>query len=81
MPLPDGRRIPVDLRAPKMSAPAAAPQVTQVNFAPVIQIPAGATPDTVDAIEKKLIPRLEPMVDKRIVRTFDRKSRFSRSGI
>ena len=51
-----------------------------LNFAPVINM-QGATEGAVDKAQTDMIPKLRKMVQAEIANTFDRKARFSRSGI
>ena len=53
---------------------------TTLNFAPVINL-QGATEGAVDKAQNDMIPKLRKMVQAEIANTFDRKARFSRSGI
>jgi len=79
VPLPDGRRIPVDLRMPAMPAVASggAPSV-----ALSVNIDArGATPDAVQSMNSELVPTIQKVVRTELHEAFDRSSRFGRSGI
>lgn len=77
VPLPDGRRIPVDLRVPNAASAGAAPNVT---IAPVFNVQNG-TPEGVDAMNRDTLPKIRQIVKAEIASTFDRSARFSRSGI
>lgn len=76
VPLPDGRRIPVDLR---MGATAAAPSMN-VTVAPQFNVQNGS-PEGVDRMKGEIVPVVERIVRKEIGQVFDRQRRFTRSGI
>lgn len=81
VPLPDGRRIPVDLRMPEgpKAAPASA-SAPVVNFSPVFNVQAGGEQGAA-ALKSEVMPQLKKMVKEQIVETFNRDARFARSGI
>jgi len=77
IPLPDGRRVPVDLRMPSANGAAAAPTVN-LNVAFNVQ---NGTPEGVEAMNRDTLPKIRQIVKAEIASTFDRSARFSRSGI
>jgi len=80
VPLPDGRRIPVDLRMPAMpSAVAAQSSAPVVNFSPVFNVQGGE--QGASAIKSDVLPQLKNMIKEQITETFNRDARFARSGI
>lgn len=82
VPLPDGRRIPVDLRlpqSPKMTAPAAAPALN-FSLSPVFNVQNG-TADGVAKLKSDLMPSLQKMVKNELNDAFDRSGRFARLGV
>lgn len=80
VPLPDGRRIPVDLRMPtaaKADAAQAAPSVT-------ITIPIDArnsTPEAVNALNETTLPQLRKIIKGEVAEIFTRNNRFAKSGL
>lgn len=79
VPLPDGRRIPVDLRMPTIPTAAAGSSAPVVNFAPVFHTQGGQA--GADAIKADVMPQLKALVKQEIVQVFDRDPRFAKSGI
>ncbi len=80
VPLPDGRRIPVELRMPEMPKAAAGGSAAPVvHFAPVFNVQGGE--QGAAAIKSDVMPQLRKMVQEQIVETFNRNPRFARSGI
>jgi len=79
VPLPDGRRIPVDLRMPAIPTAGAGPSAPTIVFAPVFNVEGGQA--GADQIKSDVIPQLKKMVKEQIVETFNRDPRFARSGI
>lgn len=80
VPLPDGRRIPVDLNMPKIASPAAAAAPVNVTVAPVFNM-QNATPEAVDKVNNESVPKIKRLVETTVAQMFDRKARFARSGI
>lgn len=78
IPLPDGKRVPVDLRMPKVASGGGG--AVTLNFAPVFQVENG-TPQGIDKLQQEVMPKMREMVQKEIANTFDRRARFARSGI
>lgn len=77
VPLPDGRRIPVDLRLPNIPSAAPASGASQViTVAPVFNVQNG-TPAGIE----KLKTEVGPMIVKTVNEMFDRSSRFARTKI
>lgn len=78
VPLPDGRRIPVDLRVPNIptTTQAAAPAVTQVTLAPVFHVENG-TPEGVEKMKGEIVP----LISKVVHEMFDRSPRFARTKL
>lgn len=87
VPLPDGRRIPVELRMPNTNAAArqaaaTAPQApVAVHVAPVIHLAPGVTADELARVKSELVGAMPRMVQDGLVRAFDRNQRFARSKV
>ena len=79
VPLPDGRRIPVDLRAPS-AAKASSSQAVSVVVAPVFNVQNG-TADGIEKLKGEIAKSLPSMVTKAMHQAFDRNARFARSGL
>lgn len=85
-PLPDGRRVPVDLRMPKISAtqvsapPASAP-ATVMNVAPTFNVGGSVSADDLTRLKAEIAHALPGVVQAGITNAFDRNQRFRRSGI
>lgn len=80
VPLPDGRRIPVELRMPDIpKASGGGSSAPVVNFAPVFNVQGGE--QGAAALKSDVMPQLRKMVQEQIVDTFNRNPRFARSGI
>jgi tape measure domain-containing protein len=81
VPLPDGRRIPVDLRlpdTPKAVAPASAAPSLTLN----LSIDArGASPETAGRLKAELVPTIQSVVRSEVNQMFDRSPRFAKAGI
>lgn len=78
VPLPDGRRIPVDLR---MGSPAtAAGGGVNLTIAPVFNVENG-TPEGVDKLRTEVTPQIRNLVRQEVGQIFDRQRRFTRSGL
>jgi tape measure domain-containing protein len=80
VPLPDGRRIPVDLRMPEI------PRAVSSGAAPVLNLSVnidakGATAEGVKAMSGDLVPQIQKVVQAEVAELFDRNSRFARSGV
>lgn len=81
VPLPDGRRIPVDLRMPEIPrANASGGGNVSITVAPVFNVENGS-PQGIDKMQSEVLPKIRDMVDQRVGQLFDRKARFARSGI
>jgi len=81
VPLPDGRRIPVDLRMPEIPrANASGGGNVSITVAPVFNVENGS-PEGIDKMQSEVLPKIRDMVDQRVGQLFDRKARFARSGI
>lgn len=81
VPLPDGRRIPVDLRMPDIPrANAGGSGAVNVTVAPVFNM-QGATEGAVSKAQQDMVPKIKELVRNEVGQIFDRKARFSRSGI
>lgn len=80
VPLPDGRRIPVDLRLPEVPKASAAPAGNTVNMQLSIDA-RGATAEGAAALKSELVPTIQKVVRNELNQAFDRSSRFSRTGI
>lgn len=80
VPLPDGRRIPVELRLPQM--PSASSQPTGNNVTMQLNIDArGATSEGADKLKSDLVPTIQKVVRNEVNQMFDRSSRFAKSGL
>jgi tape measure domain-containing protein len=77
VPLPDGRRIPVDLRMP---GAANAGGGVNVTIAPVFNVENG-TAEGVDKMKADVMPKIREVVRTELANQFDRNPRFARSGI
>jgi hypothetical protein len=78
VPLPDGRRIPVDLR---MGGPAtAAGGGPNITIAPVFNVENG-TPEGIGKLKTEVEPQIRDMVRREVGQIFDRQRRFTRSGL
>ncbi|MEQ1710312.1 MAG: tape measure protein [Hyphomicrobium sp.] len=79
VPLPDGRRIPVDLRMPQMpaSAPAAGP--SSVTIAPVFNVQNG-TPEGIDKLKTEIVPLMRQVARSEVATLFDRSAKFKKIG-
>jgi len=87
VPLPDGRRIPVDLRMPDMSAlnrmvsaPASGPSAS-VSVAPVFHIGGNVSATDLANLKREIAETLPNAVRHGVAQVFDRDPRFRRSGI
>lgn len=79
VPLPDGRRIPVDLRMPNI--PKAASGVNN-SLSLQLNIDArGATASGVDKLKGDLVPTIQKVVRAEVNQMFDRSARFAKAGI
>lgn len=77
VPLPDGRRIPVDLRMPD------APRGQSggaVSVSLTLNAP-NSTAESVNALKADVMPQIKKLVQTEIVSMFDRNARFAKSGI
>lgn len=87
VPLPDGRRIPVDLRLPNINAMASQaantpPQApVYVTVAPQFNLSGGVSAQDLAAVKSELVQSLPGAVQNGITQAFDRNQRFRRSGI
>lgn len=87
VPLPDGRRIPVELRLPNINGPVRQAAATSqqapfaVNVAPVINLAPGVTADELARVKSELVGAVPRMVQDGLVRAFDRSQRFARSRV
>lgn len=80
VPLPDGRRIPVDLRMPSVQT-AITPSGGQ-SLALTVAIDArGATQDSVAQMKNDLVPTIQKVVRNEVNQLFDRSARFAKTGI
>ena len=79
VPLPDGRRIPVDLRVPS-AVKSSASQSVSVVVAPVFHVQNGSA-DGIEKLKGEIAKSLPSMVTKAMHQAFDRQARFARSGI
>lgn len=82
VPLPDGRRIPVDLRMPAGAnaavAPAGGPAIS-LTVAPVFNVQGG--PDTVAELEQRIARTMPRLIEAKVGEIFDRNPRFARAKI
>jgi hypothetical protein len=76
VPLPDGRRIPVDLRAPSISA--AGGGATNVTVAPVFNVSNG-TPEGIDKLKTEIVPLMRQVAQSEIA-GLGRRNRFAKIG-
>lgn len=87
VPLPDGRRIPVELRMPDINGAARQAAATSqqapvaVHVAPVIHLAPGVTADELARVKSELVGAMPRMVQDGLVRAFDRNQRFARSKV
>lgn len=75
VPLPDGRRIPVDLRMPKVAA-------TPAQSAPNVNITINApnsTKESVDALNANTLPKIREIVRSEILQTASRSAAFKKA--
>jgi len=80
VPLPDGRRIPVDMRLPAIPKAQSAPAAPVLNMS--LNIDArGATSEGVNKLKTDLVPTIQKVVKAEVNQMFTRDSRFARAGI
>lgn len=80
VPLPDGRRIPVDMRLPAIPKAQSAPAAPVLNMS--LNIDArGATSEGVKKLKTDLVPTIQQVVKAEVNQMFTRDSRFARAGI
>ncbi len=77
VPLPDGRRIPVDLR---MGAKASAGSGASINISNVFNVQNG-TPEGVNRMRQDIVPVIRDTVRREVGNMFDRERRFTKSGL
>lgn len=78
VPLPDGRRIPVDLRMPQVpSSGSSGP--SSVTIAPVFNVQNG-TPDGIDKLKTEIVPLMRQVARSEVATLFDRSAKFKKIG-
>lgn len=78
VPLPDGRRIPVDLRMPQMpQSQAGSSGAVSVTVSPVFHVQNG-TADGIDKLKGEIVPLMRQVAKTEIAVLFDRNAKFSR---
>ncbi|WP_072389888.1 tape measure protein [Hyphomicrobium sp. CS1GBMeth3] len=75
VPLPDGRRIPVELRMPDMPKASAAGQAVTLTVAPVFNVENG-TPEGVDKMKSDIVPTIQKVVRAEVGQIFSRNAEF-----
>lgn len=80
VPLPDGRRIPVDLRMPAQASTAGAGGPITLVVSPTFNVQNG-TPEGIAKLRGEIAAELPRLVEKTVGNVFDRKTRFARSGL
>lgn len=86
VPLPDGRRIPVELRMPNINAAAVQAatgqqQALAVSVSPVINLAPGVTADDLARVKAELLGSLPKAIQQGVAFVFDRNQRFARSKV
>lgn len=77
VPLPDGRRIPVDLRMPSIPAATVAPSAPNVSISAVFNVSNG-TPEGVDKLKTEIVPLVKALADKAIDEKFSRSDAYQK---
>lgn len=78
VPLPDGRRIPVELRMPSAVAPSALQSgAVSVTVSPVFNIQNG-TPEGIDKLRGEIVPLMRQVAKTEIATLFDRNAKFAK---
>ncbi|MEQ1713363.1 MAG: hypothetical protein ABL908_18470, partial [Hyphomicrobium sp.] len=77
VPLPDGRRIPVDLRMPQMPSSASSGPAS-VTIAPVFNVQNG-TADGIDKLKTEIVPLMRQVARTEVATLFDRSAKFKRT--
>lgn len=80
VPLPDGRRIPVDLRMPSVPSVTSAPQAINLTVAPVFNVQNGSA-EGVDKMQADVVPKIRQVVRAEVDQLFTRSRRYNRSGV
>lgn len=87
VPLPDGRRIPVELRMPNINGAVRQASATSqqspiaLSVAPVFHLAPGVTADELARVKSELAGAVPRLVQDGLVRAFDRNQRFARSRV
>lgn len=81
VPLPDGRRIPVDLRMPEVPKAVSGGGVSNTLNLNLNIDARGATADGVKGLNSDLVPQIQKVVRAEVGELFDRSNRFARSGV
>lgn len=86
VPLPDGRRIPVELRVPNVNeaairATSGLQQAVSVHVAPVINLQPGVTAEDLARVKAEIAAEVPKAVRHGLTNAFDRSSRFARSKV
>ena len=86
VPLPDGRRIPVDLRLPNISAEAqkASPGGAggvQVNISIPLHLSGTVSAEDLANVKREVLTTIPGAVQQGVATAFDRNPRFRRSGL
>ena len=76
VPLPDGRRIPVDLNVPSAKAGGGATQIVM----PVTFNVQNGSPEGVDKLKTEIVPLMKKVAQAEIAQTFERKDKFRRGS-
>lgn len=77
VPLPDGRRIPVDLRLPTAPTAAAANSgPAQITVAPVFNVQNG-TPEGIDKLKREIVPMMRQVAQGELAQQIDRHPVFA----
>lgn len=77
VPLPDGRRIPVDLRMPSIPAATVAPAAPNVTISAVFNVSNG-TPEGVDKLKTEIVPLVKALANKAIDEKFSRSDAYQK---